>query len=154
MHEHLFVRMPHVAAMAPRGASRRRAFEAGIEMAGLGARRYGRAVTRETCTLSDADMAAAEIALFARAGGRSVVDVTSVGIGRDPRALAQVSRATGVNVVMGASWYVEANWPPEARIPERSEEDIRCEIVRDLAEASATPASARGSSARAAAPGR
>jgi phosphotriesterase-related protein len=63
-----------------------------------------------------------------------VVDVTSIGIGRDPRALAQVSRATGVNVVMGASWYVEANWPPEARIPERSEEDIRDEIVRDLTE--------------------
>ena len=33
-------------------------------------------------------------------------------IGRDPIGLARVSNATGVNIVMGASYYVNTHHPP------------------------------------------
>lgn len=63
--------------------------------------------------LEDRTVAAEEATAFAAAGGRSIVDTTSMGIGRDPVGLAQVSRASGVHVVMGTGWYREAVYAPE-----------------------------------------
>ena len=62
--------------------------------------------------LEDPGLAAEEVALYAAAGGRTIVDTTSMGIGRDPAGLAEVSRATGVNIVMGTGWYRETVYPP------------------------------------------
>jgi predicted metal-dependent phosphotriesterase family hydrolase len=57
--------------------------------------------------LDDVPLAVEEVARFAAAGGRTIVDTTNSGIGRDPAGLAAVSRATGVNIVMGTGWYRE-----------------------------------------------
>ena len=54
----------------------------------------------------DADIAAEEAGEFYKAGGSTIVDVTSIGIGRDPQALLRISRASGLNVVMGGGHYV------------------------------------------------
>ena len=56
--------------------------------------------------LLDVDVAIAEAGEFYNAGGSTIVDVTSIGIGRDPLALQRISRATGLNVVMGGGHYV------------------------------------------------
>ena len=48
---------------------------------------------------------------FVEYGGRTVVDPTNLGIGRDPSALQRVSRRTGLNIVMGAGFYLEASHP-------------------------------------------
>jgi phosphotriesterase-related protein len=55
---------------------------------------------------------AADLASFAAVGGRTVVDLTPPGIGRDPERLRRLSEATGVQVVMGSGWYLEATHPP------------------------------------------
>lgn len=57
-------------------------------------------------TLDDVDIAVDEIAEFYDAGGRTIVDATSVGLGRDPQALKEISRRSSVNVVMGSGYYV------------------------------------------------
>ena len=65
--------------------------------------------------------------LFRRAGGRSIVDVTTVGIGRDAEALADIARATGLHVVMGAGFYTA---PSHAdALATRSEESIARQVV-------------------------
>jgi len=61
----------------------------------------------ENVRMLDEDEAAGELALFRNAGGGTLVDVTVPGIGRDPEALARLSRATGVNIVMGTGLYTE-----------------------------------------------
>ena len=73
-----------------------------------------------------------EISLYKQNGGDTIVDVTSVDIGRDPVGLARISRATGVNIVMGGSYYVYFAHPPD--MDSRSEDDIAEEIVRDVTE--------------------
>jgi phosphotriesterase-related protein len=55
----------------------------------------------------DPMLAVEELAPFVAAGGRTVVDLTLPGIGRDPTALAAISRLAGVHVVMGCGEYVE-----------------------------------------------
>ena len=72
-----------------------------------------------------------ELGKFAAAGGSAVVDLTTPGVGRDPEWLAGISRATGLHVVMGSGWYRDAYYPAEARIDQRSVDDLAGEIVRD-----------------------
>ena len=86
----------------------------------------------EVLSVNDRDTAVHEVAGFALAGGRTVVDATSIGIGRNPQALRAVSEATGVNVVMGSGWYVVESM--NAGFAERSVESLAEEIVADLLE--------------------
>jgi phosphotriesterase-related protein len=72
-----------------------------------------------------------ELARFAAAGGSSVVDLTMPGVGRDPAWLVRISRATGLNVVMGGGWYRDAYYPVEALIDRRPVDDLADEIVRE-----------------------
>lgn len=92
----------------------------------LGARLLNEDVLR----VDDIEVAADELDWFARAGGRTVVDATSIGIGRNPHALAELSTRTGVNVVMGSGWYVAASM--SERTHGRSEESLAEEIETDL----------------------
>ena len=61
--------------------------------------------------LDDEGLAARELIAYREAGGRTLVDVTSGGLGRNPLALRRISEAAGVNVVMGAAWYREDVYP-------------------------------------------
>ena len=71
-----------------------------------------------------------EIYKYYLAGGNSFVDTTSIGIGRDPLALARMSRATGLNIIMGASHYVPVSYPDD--MDERSEQQITDQIIGDI----------------------
>ena len=80
----------------------------------------------------DEQEAARELLLYRKAGGITVVDVTIPGIGRDPSALARISRETGVNIVMGTGLYTEPSLAPEYR--GMSVDDIAAFFVRDIKE--------------------
>ncbi|MFL6302548.1 MAG: phosphotriesterase [Candidatus Sulfotelmatobacter sp.] len=62
--------------------------------------------------LDDESLAIRELADYRDAGGCSLVDATSCGLGRNPRALRRISEATGVHIVMGSGWYRECAYPP------------------------------------------
>ena len=87
-------------------------------------------VNGEVLRLHDERLALDEARNFALAGGGTIVDVTSRGIGRDPLGLARLARATGLNVVMGASYYVPRAHPPGTG--NKSEEDLYAETVSDV----------------------
>ncbi len=84
--------------------------------------------------LLDPDVAAEEVAKFADAGGDTIVELTGLGAvrRRNPAGLKKVSERTGVQIVMGSSYYKE-DWQPED-LGERSVESIADEIVRDVTE--------------------
>jgi phosphotriesterase-related protein len=88
-------------------------------------------VTRDaTQVLNEVPLAINEVGFYSRAGGQSMVEVTNRGLGRDPCALVEVARATGLNVIMGAGWYREPFY--DRSIYERTTNEIADEIVRDL----------------------
>ena len=80
--------------------------------------------------LSEPSLAIEELMTFKSAGGRTIVELTNHGLRRDPRALRQIARATGVNIVMGCGWYRQKNYPPG--FDRLSANDLAEEIVRDL----------------------
>jgi predicted metal-dependent phosphotriesterase family hydrolase len=83
---------------------------------------------------AEEDVLASEVAAFQATGGTCLVDVTPVGIGRDPGWLVRLSRRTELPIVMGAGWYRGAYYPPEARIDRRSVDDLADELVREVEE--------------------
>lgn len=95
----------------------------------LGELRMDPFVNVSNCTLDDETLAAAELLAAAAEGARTVVDPTCQGIGRDPHALRRIAAATGLNIVMGGGFYLQASHP--ARVRQLSADGIADEIVAE-----------------------
>ena len=52
-----------------------------------------------------------EILIFKGAGGDTIVDCTSIGLGRDVEALRKLSRYTGVNIIASSGYYYKDTHP-------------------------------------------
>ncbi len=72
-------------------------------------------LNRDNCGLLDTKAAIEELNHFVEYGGKTIVDPTNLGIGRDPSALQRISRRTGLNIVMGAGFYLEPSHPAYVR---------------------------------------
>ena len=123
-HEHLLVNLVPPAMRDNPGEPIR------LETLGWLRRNWNRNV--ENLRLTDPHEATEEIRLYKAAGGGAIVDVTCVGIARDPRKLADISRETGVKLVMGSGYYTQAYHPPE--IKDEVEETIARRIAADVGE--------------------
>jgi len=100
-----------------------------IDVSMIGELRMNPFLNRDNCQLLDADIAIEELALYTDLGGQSLVDATNLGIGRDSRALQKISRRTGLNVVMGAGFYLEPSHPDYVK--NMAVEEIGMAIARD-----------------------
>jgi phosphotriesterase-related protein len=128
-HEHLVTDLIDYFEM-PEEASERAWVDAPVTMERRGGLMKRFMTNRDNIRLLDEAEAVQEILKYRHAGGGGLVDTSNIGLARDPLALARIARATGLNIVMGASWYVPLTYPPE--LADRSEEDMTAEIVRDL----------------------
>jgi len=63
--------------------------------------------------LDDVDLAVSELGHLDKTPVRTVVDVTSVGLGRDLQTLRQIAMATGLNIVAGCGWYRDPYLPQD-----------------------------------------
>lgn len=66
----------------------------------------------DNCRLDDVELAVDEVGRFAALGGRTIVETTGLGLGRDLAGLRLVSERTGVKIVAGTGFYLEAAQPP------------------------------------------
>ncbi len=66
----------------------------------------------DNCRLDDLDLAVEEVGRFAALGGRTLVEATGFGVGRNLAGLLSVSERTGVNIIAGTGFYLEASQPP------------------------------------------
>jgi phosphotriesterase-related protein len=128
-HEHLLVDTRAIR-IEPTEATARRIFHAAMspEISAY-VRHYGMD-NLDSALLDDIEEVIEEVSLYKQYGGQSIVEVTSGGIGRDPVGLARISRTTGLNIIAGASYYVDAAHPPE--VDEFSEDKITETIIADV----------------------
>ena len=114
---------------APKTRERQYLAESFVCIEILGELRQDPFVNKHNITLDDEPLAIAELKAFAAEGGRTVVEPTCQGIGRDPRALRRISEATGLNIVMGAGYYLGSSHPE--KVAAMTAEQIADEIVRE-----------------------
>ena len=82
-----------------------------LDVSMIGDLRMNPFFNRDNCGLLDAKVAIEELGAVVEYGGQTIVDPTNLGIGRDPSALQRVARRTGLNIVMGAGFYLEPSHP-------------------------------------------
>lgn len=102
-----------------------------VSLENLGWVRYHPQNSLDNMKLTDEQLAIKESLRYKNAGGKSIVDLTPIGIGRDPLALVRISKATGLNIIMGSGYYVKQSIPPEVKL---NESNITEEIVHDILE--------------------
>jgi phosphotriesterase-related protein len=130
-HEHVLIDSMFMY-VEPRIVSDKRIAREKISLRNLGWVRYNWTQNLDNVAMYDEDVAAAELAHFATAGGKTVADPTNIGLGRDPLALARISRRSGVNIIMGSGHYLGVTHPPDVKV--RDEESISAEIAKDIFE--------------------
>jgi phosphotriesterase-related protein len=128
IHEHILVDARSWWRGPDSGASERVA-NGPVDASILGELRMDPFANRDNCVLDDVDAAIEELGRFRDRGGSTVVEATCSSIGRDPLALRRISEQTGLHIVMGAGFYLEASQP--ARFASMSVDDVADEIVRD-----------------------
>lgn len=121
-HEHLLLDINPPAVREDPG------FEITLENVGQ-VRRYWHRNTHDARLTSEAE-AVAELAHFKAAGGRTVVEVSSIGLERNPEGLRRIAEQTGLHVVMGCGWYVHHYHPPE--VAALDEEALAARIVAEI----------------------
>lgn len=129
VHEHIFINRNHPNRPVPTTATRVRFYLKPLTMDMLGAVTMGYP-NRDNLILGDETAALQELADYRKRGGGTLVDVTSIGLGRDPAALRRVSKATGVHVVMGTGWDTRA--VDSRDLEARSLDDLTGELVQDV----------------------
>lgn len=89
---------------------------------------------KATLQMVDEGQAIAAMDEYRQAGGQALVELTPIGVGRDPELLSRVSERTGIHVVMGTGYYVNDLHPPG--LAEMSEGAIAEAILADIHEGS------------------
>ena len=130
-HEHLLIDMSPLFG-PPEQASAKDLYYQPVSLQNVGRIRHWAGRSLDDVQLTDISVAIDEANTYMQYGGGTLVDATSIGIKRDPTGLARISRAVGVKVVMGASYYVDAAQTPD--MDELSEDDLVHRIVRDVTE--------------------
>lgn len=82
--------------------------------------------------LDDIQTAVKELGFFQSAGGKSIVEMSTVDLSRDPVGLKKISEATGVNVV-AATGFNKGKFC-EGMVADKSIEDLAERMVKDLTE--------------------
>lgn len=104
VHEHVFIdATPLLRVHGYRGQSGGQ-----FALSDVAEARWNPGAVADNYRLTDVDLAVEELKHYRRAGGATIVDATPANLGRDPLALREASDRTGLHIVMGAGYYLEA----------------------------------------------
>ena len=120
-HEHLLLDLRH-EAIEPSTEAEKELFYGDITMETLGALRRNPYIVLRNLGLWDEEVAAKEAEYLKACDCNLIVDLTSVGIKRDVRALKRIAEKTGLYVVCGCGMFVHDSGIDEYR-------DLSCEEI-------------------------
>ena len=132
-HEHLLIDFSTMFVEPPEASQKFLAHQK-LSMENLGWIRYNWTSNLDNLLLIEEKTALNEAMYYKREGGGTLVDATTIGIGRDPQALAKISRLTGVNIITGAGYYVDSVHPENMndKTISQLEEQISNEVQKGI----------------------
>lgn len=69
----------------------------------------------DNCQMQDTQVAQNELEIFRDLGGRTVVETTSISIGRDLPRLRELSEKTGLHIIAGTGFYLDSSQPEDVK---------------------------------------
>jgi predicted metal-dependent phosphotriesterase family hydrolase len=82
-------------------------------------------------TMDELDCAVTELQEGKLSGLRTVVELTPIGLGRQPELLREAARATGMNIVAASGYHRDAHYVPTDWVFEASEDELAKRIVAE-----------------------
>jgi phosphotriesterase-related protein len=100
----------------------------------LGELRRDFTILKDNLKLTDVDVAIEELRKFKKAGGNSLVDVTSFGPRtlNDPRVIREISEKTGLTIIVSTGCYIKKVHPP--MVHEKNADELSELMVHELCE--------------------
>lgn len=130
-HEHIFIDM-RVFYQEPDEISARIEGKEKVTIEKLGILKRNPFLIEDNVILSDPIIQSKEINELKYAGCKTIVDVTNIGLGRDPNLLKKMAVDTGMNIIAGSGYYVKDS--QRKNVLDFSIEQIHKNIVHDLTE--------------------
>lgn len=110
VHEHLLIGLA-CWLEEPRDPARRHLVDAQVTPSLRGLLASDPYHCRDNLILEDCQLAIDELRHFSELGGGTLVDLTTRNIGPYPNELAEIARATGLNIILGTGFYVARSHP-------------------------------------------
>ena len=101
-----------------------------VKMSNLGVLRRSPTIAKDNLLLDDLDLAVKEVSEFRKMGGRSIVDLTNMGLGRNARALRTVAIRSKLNIITGCGYYVAKSHP--IRVRRADVDEISDQMIHDI----------------------
>jgi len=130
-HEHVVLDRS-LAASEPEEDETKELFYSKVTIDKLGRLKRNPLAIRDNLIISDENTQYNELMHFKNAGGKTLVDVTTTGLGRNPELLRRMAEKTGLNIIAGAGYYMEP-FIPET-ILDYSIDELKKEIIKQLRE--------------------
>lgn len=130
-HEHIFIDLSAFFSLRPLEGIAHPESEP-VKMEHLGQLNRDPYALKDNLVMDHYETQLCEILRFRSAGGRTVVDATMPGIGRDAGRLAKISKESGLHVIMGTGYYVTSTHPDA--LARMTETEIAEEMLREINE--------------------
>jgi len=131
MHEHLLADLS-VFFIEPEEASAREIAHQPLSLENLYFVRYRANDNLDNLKLTDESLAIKEAMRFKLAGGNTIVEMSNIGLARDPLGLARISRATGLHIIMGTGFYLGASQSPD--VLSMKEDEMTKLLIKEITE--------------------
>jgi phosphotriesterase-related protein len=87
-------------------------------------------LSKDITSLSSVEDAVDEVKAYQKLGGKTLVDLTSIGLNRQPEKLMEVAERTGAHIVASTGYYSQVFHPKNMN--DRSIETLTLQMVRDI----------------------
>ena len=84
--------------------------------------------------LDDLEKSTREAVELREAGIDALVELTTIGLGRDPQGVADIAARSGLHVVLATGVHREAHYPPEHWVHRTAPEELAELFIRDITE--------------------
>ena len=128
-HEHLQIDFRVVLHDPPNPDDRRFKSEK-LSLSNLGFIKTFWTANEDNLIIDDIEISKKELFDFIKVGGGTIVDVTSIGLNRQPEKLKYLSESTKTNIIMGGGFYVDKSHPKNFK--NKTAEEISIEISKDI----------------------
>lgn len=129
VHEHLFLDFRLIFEDSSE-VSKKELSEQKINMENLYILKKSPYSIKDNLILSSEDLILKELLEFKKAGGKTIVEQTSIGLGRSPQSIRNVANLAGLNAVIGCGYYVKDSLPEY--IIKKSEKDLISELISEI----------------------
>ena len=129
VHEHIVVNLLN-KFKEPKEPSEKLLSDQKVNIENLGVLKRNPFAIKDNLIISNLEEAKRELTEFKNAGGKTIVDPTCIGMGRDPITLKKISKGLDINIVAATGYYMNLNQSSEFK--EISIEEITEEMIKDI----------------------